>query len=128
MDPHAGGFGARAELARDIVLCEIVDDAEPDRLELPRGKLVERLVEPSSQLPSGSVTASTGRPSRSQAVRSSRPRRTDETRTFRAIANSHGPAVPSSRSRKRVRATHACANVSAVRSWAASRSRVRRRW
>jgi len=46
MDPHAGGLGARAELAGDVVVYELVDDAKPDRLELPRGQLVERLVEP----------------------------------------------------------------------------------
>ena len=47
---------------------------------------------------------------------------------LRAMANSHGPAVPPARSRNRPRASHAWAKVSAVRSYAASDWRVRRRW
>ena len=95
----------------------------------PAGVASSASSRPSSQLSSGSAGLPPScSPSRAQARRSSALRRTDWSSTWRAIANSHGAAEPPASSRKRARASHACANVSAVRSCAASTSRVRRSW
>ena len=126
--------GSGVEPAGDLLVVEVVDDAQPDRLALACGSASAAATassRPSSQASCGRgarlvvVAVAQSEPLARAAARGGRAARETSSRC-RAIANSHGPAEPSASSRKRVRASHACANVSAVRSYAASSSRVRR--
>ena len=133
MHAHAGGLRGRVECFRELVVREVVDEPESQRVELRLGQLSERFVEAFDPAlvwlrrrrlavePLENPEAGAGLQldaSASNGCRQDVARDREQPRSGGALASS----------RKRARPSQACANVSAVRSCAASAFLDRPRW
>ena len=133
MHAYACGLRSRAERVGEFLVGEIVREAQADRLELTGREVGERLVEP---LEPGLV----GPGRRGFAVESIEDAESCAGTPLEAAAADRrgedmagdgeqpSPPDPPAWSRKLVRDSHTCANVSAVRSCAAFASLDRPRW
>lgn len=124
-DPRPGGLRRDRQLPRDLLVGHVLDNAQLQHAALLDRQAAEQLVDTLQPALLGRNTRPVGvleGPEPLPGAVLKRSRRTDCNSTLRAMPYNQGAADPSASSRNARRTHHACANVSATRSSAASSS------